>query len=272
MGRPGGRRGIRQMAIWYGTANADVLVGTAEGDTISADGGNDQVSGQGGNDSLAGDAGDDVIDGGAGNDSLYGGTGDDVLDGGVRQRRSLRRRRLGRLDGGDGDDRRRVRGAGRGRPFRHPHRRRRQRFDECGLWRLDVAAETGTDTLNRGHGAAAGLTADFARERHRDGRRSSRSNGLRTDATPFDDKVLAGGIPGSTWLEMSGWGGDDEITGDDGRSTTSGAATATSDIRETAGAIPATPLRATGFGARPGNDIIHMGDDGARGHGGHRRR
>ncbi|HAN46004.1 MAG TPA: hypothetical protein DCQ32_05575 [Cyanobacteria bacterium UBA8156] len=70
------------MAIFFGTAAADLLAGSDVADEIRALGGDDTVLGLGGNDTLFGNEGNDSLAGGPDNDALFGGQGNDTLNGG----------------------------------------------------------------------------------------------------------------------------------------------------------------------------------------------
>ncbi|MGQ9866775.1 MAG: calcium-binding protein [Pseudanabaenaceae cyanobacterium] len=72
------------MAIFFGTAAANLLVGSDGADEIRALGGDDTVLGVGGNDTLFGNEGNDSVEGGPDDDALYGGQGNDTLQGGDR--------------------------------------------------------------------------------------------------------------------------------------------------------------------------------------------
>lgn len=65
-----------------GTSEDDTWSGTSGADTYDGGAGNDDLYGDSGDDLLYGNIGSDTLDGSFGNDTLYGGTGNDVLYGG----------------------------------------------------------------------------------------------------------------------------------------------------------------------------------------------
>jgi len=69
------------MANIPGTANPDILTGTATADLIEGLASDDVLYGFDGNDTLLGGSGDDILYGGSGDDTLDGGTGEDLFYG-----------------------------------------------------------------------------------------------------------------------------------------------------------------------------------------------
>ena len=69
--------------IFFGGAEADVLVGNDGNDTLVGQGGQDTLNGGNGNDTIDGGADNDTINGNAGNDVINGGAGQDVMTGGA---------------------------------------------------------------------------------------------------------------------------------------------------------------------------------------------
>ncbi len=148
-------------------------------ETIVGDDFHDIINGVTGDDTLRGERGDDEIIGGDGSDDLAGGEGDDVLDGGDAGIETLPDR--DRLDGGPGND---------------------QLFSSIGDDLL--VGGPGADVLNGGDGTD---TASY----------ESAASGLRASLeAPAGNSGDAAGDSYVDVENLSGWTGDDVLTGDGG--------------------------------------------------------
>jgi Ca2+-binding RTX toxin-like protein len=251
----------------YGQSGADSIQGGDGADTIEGDGfssfagdgddhldggaGDDNIRGGGGNDTILGGADSDILLGGAGSDLVEGGDGDDFLAGFGEQSHGVDSD-VDSLFGGNGND-------------------------QISLGYGDSAdGGSGADTLFLSFysGATAGVTADF---------RQLADNGTMVVAggtlsnieyvgllsmTQFDDVVIAGRIrPGVDGIEISGWGGNDDLTGTAGVDSIYGG-DGDDVIRGGGGTNPAQSPAGDRLSGEAGNDTIFIGADGATAFGG----
>ncbi len=286
-----------------GGDDADTLVGGEGNDDIKGLDGADIIRGDGGNDKLSGGAGDDQIDGGDGADIIEGdgfisfpGDGSDRLDGGAGEDTI-------RGSGGDdtilggADSDHLYGGAGRDRLEGGEGNDFLTGFGEEG-YGLDTDPDTiiggnGDDRIWVGWGdsadggagndtillsffsvATSGVVADLRQLMN--GGTMEIGGGTLTgieyvghvSLTPYADTVVAGAIaPGLSGIELSGWGGDDDLTGTAGVDWIYGG-DGNDILRSGGGTNPSVHPSGDRLAGEAGNDTIYAGADGVTASGG----
>ncbi len=282
--------------LWGGEGN-DELIGFDGNDILRGENGvdrllgglgNDDLQGGDGADQLYGDNSDpysydgdgaDSLDGGAGNDLIYGGGGNDILLGGADTDELTGGAGSDTLDGGEGNDFINSEGS--------------NTFGTAESDLDTISGGAGDDRINANYGdsidggigtdivylsfystTSPGVTADF-RELANNGSMTIGGGVIanieyvdRYSLTQSDDKIIAGvRNPSAVSLEISGWGGNDELTGTSGVDNIYGG-DGNDIIRGNGGYDPSFVPSGDRLRGEAGNDIIYIGDDGAEASGG----